>query len=145
MKRSDVITIVLVAAIGLIASYFGLNLMLGDPNEFEVTYKDIEPISADLAAVDDNTFNPSAINPTVEVYVGDCLDEDGDGVISASERATCTTGVSSEDTAAAESETTDTEQTDAEDETTDSTDAATDESQSAASGGSVNNGTANSE
>ena len=27
MKRSDVITIVLVAAIGLIASYFGLNLI----------------------------------------------------------------------------------------------------------------------
>ena len=93
MKRSDVISIVLVGAIGLIASYFGVNLLLGNPDDFSVTYKYVDEISADLAAIDENIFNPSAVNPTVEVYVGQCVDVDGDGVISASERATCTTGV----------------------------------------------------
>lgn len=131
MKRSDVISIVLVAAVGLIASYFGLNLMLGDPNEFSVTYKYIDEISADLAAVDEDIFNPSAINPTVEVYVGQCVDENGDGVISASERATCTTGVTGEDGE--------------EDPAENASDATAEQDSATNSGGTVNNGTANQE
>ena len=110
MKRSDVISIVLVGAIGLIASYFGVNLLLGNPDDFSVTYKYVDEISADLAAVDENIFNPSAINPTVEVYVGQCVDVDGDGAISASERATCTTGVI-EDSSSTESNPDNAEQT----------------------------------
>ena len=131
MKRSDVISIVLVAAVGLIVSYFGLNLMLGDPNEFSVTYKYIDEISADLAAVDEDIFNPSAINPTVEVYVGQCVDENGDGVISASERATCTTGVTGDSS----------EENPAEN----ASDEAAEQDSATNSGGTVNNGTANQE
>ena len=94
MKRSDIITVVLVAGIGLITAYFAVNALLGDPSEFSVTYKYIDELSGDLASVDADIFNSSAINPTVEVYVGTCYDTDGDGVISATERAACATSSS---------------------------------------------------
>lgn len=92
MKRSDVMTIVLVAGIGVIASYFILDIFLGDPDEFSVEYKYIDEISAAVDSPNENVFNPDAINPTVEVYVGDCEDTDGDGTISAAERAACIAG-----------------------------------------------------
>ena len=94
MNRSDVITVVLVAGIGLVASYFAVNALLGDPSEFSVTYKYVDELSGDLASVSADVFNSSAINPTVEVYVGSCYDTDGDGVISAAERTACATGSS---------------------------------------------------
>lgn len=92
MKRSDIITICLIAGIGVIASYVILNMVLGDPSEFSVDYKYIDEISADVTSPSEINFNSQAINPTVEVYVGECLDSDGDGTISSAERAACIAG-----------------------------------------------------
>lgn len=111
MKRSDIITIVLVAGIGMIAAYVSLNLFLGNPDEFSVDYSYIDEISSAVSAPNENVFNPDAINPTVEVYVGDCEDTDGDGTISSAERAACIAG-SDGTSSSTESETTEGSTTD---------------------------------
>lgn len=89
MKQSDIIAIALIATIGVIGSTFAINALLGDPSEKTVSYKSIEVISADLDEPDPNVFNADAINPTVEVIIGQCADLDGDGQLSAEEQEAC--------------------------------------------------------
>ena len=89
MKRSDIVTIVLVALIGVFATYFLGKLVVGDPKEASASFKVIEPITADLVSPDSEVFNEDAINPTVEVFVGSCRDLDQNGVIDDVERESC--------------------------------------------------------
>lgn len=89
MKQSDVFTILIVAAVGTIAAYFGVNALLGDPNKQSVSFNTIDDITATLSAPDSELFNPDAINPTVEVYVGDCEDVDQNGILSTEEMIAC--------------------------------------------------------
>ena len=69
MKKSDIITVVMVAAIGVIISAALVNLLMGNPDDAYVSYKTIEVIDPDLSEPDPEVFNSSAINPTIEVYV----------------------------------------------------------------------------
>lgn len=71
MKASDIATVVLVGVIGILASIWMTNFFLGNPDEEVVTFKTIENIDNNIASPDPNVFNINAINPTVEVYVGD--------------------------------------------------------------------------
>lgn len=89
MKQSDIFTVLLVATIGIIASFFLVNTILGDPNEKSVTFKKIEVVDAGLAVPDPEVFNAEAINPTVEVFVGDCVDRDQNGVLDEAELIAC--------------------------------------------------------
>lgn len=89
MKQSDVFTILIVAVVGTIAAYFGVNALLGDPNKQSVSFNTIDDITATLSAPDSELFNPDAINPTVEVYVGDCEDVDQNGILSTEEMIAC--------------------------------------------------------
>lgn len=89
MKRSDIFTIILIVSIGVIAAFLACSAILGDPDEKSVTFKKIDVISADLSEPDPEVFNTSAINPTVEVYVGRCKDVDRDGKLSKAERVAC--------------------------------------------------------
>ena len=89
MRQSDIITIILVASIGVIATFFGVNALLGNPDEAYVKYKNIEPITAELANPDPEFFNSDAINPTVEVFVGGCEDKDQNGIIDQAELEAC--------------------------------------------------------
>jgi hypothetical protein cdiviTM7_02684 len=72
MKQSDIFSIIIIATVGTLATYLGINSLLGDPNLRSEKIKTIEPISAELKEPDSELFNPDAINPTVEVYIGDC-------------------------------------------------------------------------
>ena len=65
------------------------NLLLGNPDERSVSFKSIKPIEATLDEPDPETFNVDAINPTVEVYVGDCQDIDQNGIIDRAELVAC--------------------------------------------------------
>lgn len=89
MKQSDIITVVLIAAIGVVVSAFACNALLGNPDEASVSFKMVEMIESGLAQPDPEVFNTSAVNPTVEVYVGNCEDVDQNGTLDSAELLAC--------------------------------------------------------
>ena len=69
--KTDLATAIGVTIVGVLIAYFTCNLFLGEPEEFSV--KTLEStVDTNLVEPDVNVFNYKAINPTVEVYVGDC-------------------------------------------------------------------------
>jgi hypothetical protein len=72
MKKTDIAAVILISVISTVIAYFIGNALLGDPNEesISVTYMDV--ISADVSEPNPEVFNPDAVNPTVEIYVGNC-------------------------------------------------------------------------
>lgn len=89
MKQSDIISLVFVAILGMGVAVWACNVLLGNPDDEIVTFKTVEKIESGLGAPDPDVFNANAINPTVEVYVGSCVDADRDGVLSDAELAAC--------------------------------------------------------
>jgi hypothetical protein len=88
MKQSDVISIVAIAVFGFIVSYIIVGLFM-NPDEAKVTVKKVDPIDINVAMPDPDMFNVNAINPTIEVYIGKCVDADQDGVLSDAEKVEC--------------------------------------------------------
>lgn len=72
MKNTDIAMIILVASISVVVSYFLGNAILGDPNERVETVNYMNKIDSGIEEPDVETFNAYALNPTVEVYVGNC-------------------------------------------------------------------------
>ena len=72
MKSTDLALVILLAAVSFFVSYWLGGLILGNPDDdtYKITY--IDPISAELAEPDLDTFNPAGLNPTVEVIIGKC-------------------------------------------------------------------------
>lgn len=89
MKSSDIITIVLMSILGSVVAFFVVNALLGDLDEKSVTFDVPVPVTTELADPDPEIFNLEAINPTVEVYVGNCKDDDHDGILSEAEIEEC--------------------------------------------------------
>ena len=76
--KTDLVTAIGAAIIGVLIAFFVTNLFL--PSIEDVTYKTIEgAIDINLAEPDPEVFNYRALNPTVEVYVGDCDEYDDYG------------------------------------------------------------------
>lgn len=76
--KTDLATSIGLTIVGAAVAYFVTNMFIG-PQE-DVTIKTIES-SVDLTLVEPNpeVFNYRAINPTVEVYVGECTEVDVNG------------------------------------------------------------------
>jgi hypothetical protein len=72
MKNTDIALIILISTISVVASYFIGNAILGDPNDRVESVSYMAPISGDVDQPDSDTYNAYALNPTVEVYVGNC-------------------------------------------------------------------------
>ena len=90
MKQSDIFTLVLIAGIGTLASFFVCNMIFSDPNEASVTFKTVSSvIEPDLVSPNAEIFNSTAINPTIEVYVGNCEDIDQNGILDMAELVAC--------------------------------------------------------
>ncbi len=90
MKQSDIFTLILIAGIGTLAAFFVCQTLLGDPDQAKVEFKTIRTMaSSELTAPDPEVFNSTAINPTVEVYVGDCEDRDKNGILDENEVRWC--------------------------------------------------------
>lgn len=89
MKQSDLITIIIMGVSGVLVSFFAVNAILGNPSDKTKEIKNIEVVSADLAEPDPEIFNEDAINPTIEVYVGDCQDIDQNGILDRAELVAC--------------------------------------------------------
>lgn len=90
MKQSDIFTLILIAGIGTLAAFFACNAILGDPDEAKVEYKTVsEVLTSDLTIPRSDVFNELAINPTIEVYVGNCEDIDQNGILDMAELVAC--------------------------------------------------------
>ena len=89
MRQSDIFSIIIIATAGTLFSYFLVNSLLGDPNLEIVNVKTIQEISPAIDSPDSELFNPDAINPTVEVFVGECEDIDQNGILSRDELIAC--------------------------------------------------------
>lgn len=73
--KTDLFTSVIAAIAGVLIVYFVTNLFIG-PIE-DVTYKTVDTtVNASLSDPDPEVFNYRALNPTVEVYVGECDEYD---------------------------------------------------------------------
>lgn len=89
MKQSDIFSIIIIATVGTLLSYFFVNSLLGSPDLEVVNIKTIQEISPSILNPDPELFNPDAINPTVEVFVGECEDIDQNGILSRDELIAC--------------------------------------------------------
>lgn len=90
MKQSDIFTLILIAGIGTLAAFFVCQTLLGDPNQATTKFKTVNRvISRELVTPNPEVFNSTAINPTIEVYVGDCEDIDQNGILDEAELAAC--------------------------------------------------------
>lgn len=71
MKRTDIAMIILIASISVLVAYFVTKSIVGDSKNTAVKVKTIEPIGKTVATPDTKVFRDDAINPTVEVYIGE--------------------------------------------------------------------------
>ena len=89
MKRKDIISIVAVAILGVVAVIVAVNSILGDIDDKSATFRSIEVVNSSVGAPDPEVFNPDAINPTVDVFVGNCVDKNGNGQLDEDELVGC--------------------------------------------------------
>ena len=71
MKNSDIAALILIASLSMLIAYFIADAVIGKPSSESVKVKTIAPITAEVATPDSSIFNEDAINPTVEVVIGD--------------------------------------------------------------------------
>jgi len=71
MKKSDIAMIILIASISVMVAYFVAKAIVGDTASEAVTVKTTDEISTDVEKPDPGIFNTKAINPTVQVIIGD--------------------------------------------------------------------------
>ena len=71
MKKSDIAMIILIASISVLIAYFVAKAIVGDVQNETVKVKTTDAISTNITEPDKSVFNTNAINPTVEVIIGD--------------------------------------------------------------------------
>ena len=76
--KTDLATSIIAAILGVVAAYFICNLLL--PSINDVTFKVLNSnFSYTVSDPNPEIFNYRAIDPTVEVYVGQCKEYDQNG------------------------------------------------------------------
>ncbi len=70
MKKSDIAMIILIASISMLVAYFVSKSILGDVSNQSVKVKTAEKITTTVTQPDEKVFNKEAINPAVEVIIG---------------------------------------------------------------------------
>jgi uncharacterized protein YxeA len=71
MKKSDIAMIILIASVSVMIAYFVAKAIVGDVQNETVKVKTTDTISTEITQPDTSVFNTNAINPTVEVIIGD--------------------------------------------------------------------------
>ncbi len=67
MKKNDIASLVLIAAIAGVIAYFVANAVVGQPKNNPVQVEKVTPIQATFPTPDSRVFNDKAIDPTVEI------------------------------------------------------------------------------
>lgn len=70
MKKSDIAMIILIASISILVAYFAAKAIIGDVGSQTAKVKTTEEITTDITEPNPTVFNSNAINPTVEVIIG---------------------------------------------------------------------------
>ncbi|MBQ3353399.1 hypothetical protein IJG89_03630 [Candidatus Saccharibacteria bacterium] len=71
--KTDLFSSIGIAIAGVLIAYFVCNLFVGEIEDF--SFKTVKStVSADVSTPNPEVFNYKALNPTVEVYVGDCTE-----------------------------------------------------------------------
>lgn len=70
MKKSDIAMIILIASISILAAYFAAKAIIGDVGSQSAKVKTTDKITTQVTEPDPAVFNGNAINPTVEVIIG---------------------------------------------------------------------------
>jgi cell division protein FtsB len=71
MKKSDIAMIILIASVSVLIAYFVAKAIIGDVGSQTVKVKTTDKITTDVKEPDTEIFNSNAINPTVDVIIGD--------------------------------------------------------------------------
>lgn len=69
MVQKELVTAIVTGVIGFIVAFLVCNIFIGDPGKVTIPTTE-SGIGTDLANPDPEIFNFKALNPTVEVYVG---------------------------------------------------------------------------
>ena len=69
--KTDLLTSIVIAIAGVAAGFIVTNMLLAPIEPVSVTSIE-SSVNANLAEPDPEVFNYRALNPTVEVYVGNC-------------------------------------------------------------------------
>lgn len=73
--KNDFLTAVIVALIGIFAAYFITNTIVDMRSPGDFSFETVDSsVSGELASPNPEVFNYEALNPTVEVYVGNCTE-----------------------------------------------------------------------
>lgn len=70
MKKSDIAMIILIASVSMLVAYFVAKSVIGDVGNQSTKVKTAEKITTEVVQPDTSVFNSTAINPTVEVIIG---------------------------------------------------------------------------
>jgi hypothetical protein len=71
MKKRDITVIVTIAVIAGIFSLVVSNLLFGGSKAYDLKAPKVEPISAEFITPDSHYFNDTALDPTVDIQIGD--------------------------------------------------------------------------
>ena len=79
--KTDLITAIGIAIVGVFVSYLCCSLFFGSDDSFKYSFNTVDKSSASTQLADPNVnvFNYKALNPTVEVYVGNCERHNDEG------------------------------------------------------------------
>ena len=73
--KNDLATAIITAIVGVVASYFLVGLLFGEIED--VSISSVDPnLTVNLTEPNADIFNFRSVNPTVEVYVGECDEYD---------------------------------------------------------------------
>lgn len=75
MKKTDIAMIIFIAGISVLIAYFVMGSLLSGFKTKPVTVKVADPISENVTEPDPSIFNSGAINPTVQVNIGNSTDQ----------------------------------------------------------------------
>jgi len=76
MKQRDIFIIVAAAIVAGLFSLIISNLLFGGSKTYNLTAPQIEPISTEFITPDSRYFNDDAIDPTVDIQIGDTTNPD---------------------------------------------------------------------
>lgn len=71
MKKTDIALLVLVVSLSGLITYFVANALLGSSKQLSATVTVVEPITSVIEQPSSSIFNSNAINPGVQIRIGD--------------------------------------------------------------------------
>ena len=74
--KTDLVSSIGIAIVGVLIAYFVCNLFIGPIEDYTVNSVSTK-VDASLDSPSPEVFNYKALNPTVEVYVGESTDNQG--------------------------------------------------------------------